>query len=102
MPDKDNNILKYSLGEKSMKIPFIIYGDLECLLEKMSTCCNNSEKSSAIKLNEHTPSGFSLFTHCSFDTTKNKLHYYRGEDCMKVFCKVLREHAKRIMYWEKK
>ena len=102
MPDKDNNILKYSLGEKSMKIPFIIYGDLECLLEKMSTCCNNSEKSSAIKLNEHTPSGFSLFTHCSFDTTKNKLDYYRGEDCMKVFCKVLREHAKRIMYWEKK
>ena len=101
MPDKDNSILKYNPREKSMKIPFAIYADLECLLEKMSTCSNNPEKSSTIKLNKHTPSGFSLFTYCSFDTTKNKLDYYRGEDCMKVFCEILKEHAKGIMYWEK-
>ena len=102
MPDKDNNILKFNPGEKSMKIPFIIYDDLECQLEKMSTCCNDSKKSSTIKINKHTSSGFSLFTNCSFDTTKNKLDYYRGEDCLKVFCKVLKEHAERIMYWGKK
>ena len=34
MPLKDNNIIKYNHGEKSMKVPFIIYADLECLLEK--------------------------------------------------------------------
>ena len=27
-----------------MKVPFIIYADLECLLEKMNTCHNNPEK----------------------------------------------------------
>ena len=27
MPEEDNKILKYSLGEKSMKVPFIIYAD---------------------------------------------------------------------------
>ena len=69
MPDKDNNTLMYNPREKSMKIPFIIYTDLECLLEKMSRCSNNPEKSS-IKLNKHTPSGFYLFIYCSFDTTK--------------------------------
>ena len=41
MPTKDNNIIKYNHGEKSIKVPFIIYADLECLLEKMSTCINN-------------------------------------------------------------
>ena len=41
MSTKGNNIIKYSHGEKSMKVPFIIYRDLECLLEKMSTCINN-------------------------------------------------------------
>ena len=102
MPDKDGNTLKYNPEETSMKIPFIIYGDLECLPEKMSTCSNNLEKSSTFKLNKYTSSGFSLFTHCLFDTTKNKLGYYRDEDCMKVFCKILKEHAERIMYWEKK
>ena len=44
MSDKDNNILKYSHGEKSMKVPFIIYADLESLLEKISTCCNNPQQ----------------------------------------------------------
>ena len=70
MPNKDNNILKYNPGEKSMKIPFVIYGDLECLLEKISTCCIDPEKSSTIRLNKNTPSGFSLFTHCSFHITE--------------------------------
>ena len=41
MPTKDNNIIKYNRGEKPMKVRFIIYADLECLLEKMSTCINN-------------------------------------------------------------
>ena len=40
MPKEDNKILKYNHGEKSMKIPFIIYADLECFLEKMSTYIN--------------------------------------------------------------
>ena len=32
MPNKDNQILKYKHGEKSMKIPFITDADLESLL----------------------------------------------------------------------
>ena len=38
-------ISKYNLGEKSMKVPFVIYPDLESLLEKMKTCHDNPEKS---------------------------------------------------------
>ena len=102
MPDKGNNILKYNPGKNSMKIPHIIYVDFECLLEKISICSNNPEKSSTIKLNKHTPCGFSLSTHYSFDTTKNKFDYYRGKDCMKVFCNVLKKHIKRITHWKKK
>ena len=86
MPEEDNKILKYNQGENSMKVPFIIYADLKSLLEKMNTCHNNPEKSSTTKINKHTPSGYTLFTHCSFDATKNKLDYYRGNNCMKNFC----------------
>ena len=46
MPTKDNNIIKYNQGEKSIKMPLTIYADLECLLEKMSTCQNDPNKSS--------------------------------------------------------
>ena len=102
MPTKDNNIIKYNHGEKSMKLPFLIYADLECLLEKMSTCQNNPNKSSTTKINKHTPSGYSIFTNCSFDESKNKINYYRGDDCMKKFCKDLREHAMKIINYDKK
>ena len=102
MPTKDNNIIKYNHGEKSMKIPFIIYADLECLLEKMSICINNPNESSTTKMNKHTPSGYSIFTSCSFDESKNKLNHYRDKGCMKNFCKDLIEHATRIMNHEKK
>ena len=95
-------IIKYNQGEKSIKSPFIIYADLECLLEKISTCYNNAEESSTTEINKHTPSGYSLFTHCSFDKTKNKLDYYSGDDCMKKFCKDLREHTTKIINYEKK
>ena len=102
MPEEYNKTSKYNKGEKSMKSPFIIYVDLECLLEKTNTCHNNPEKSSTTKINKHTLSGYSLFTHCSFDTTKNELDYYRGKNCMKNFCLDLREHATKIINSEKK
>ena len=84
-----------------MKSPFIIYADLECLLEKMAICHNNPEKSSTSKINKHTLSGYSLFTYCSLDTTKNMLDYYRGENCMKNFRFDLTEHATKIINYEK-
>ena len=102
MPIKSNNTVKYNHGEKSMKLSFVIYADLECLLEKMSTCQNNPNKSSATKINKHTPSGYSIFTHCSFDESKNEINYYRGDDCMRKFCKDLREHSTKIINYEKK
>ena len=59
----------------------------------MSTGQNNPNESSTTEINKHVPSDYSIFTHCSFDQTKNKLDYYRGKDCMKKFCQDLREHA---------
>ena len=70
MLKENNKILRYNHGDKSMKVPFIIYVDLESLLEKMNTCHNNPKKSSATKINKHTASGCSLFTHCSLTQQK--------------------------------
>ena len=102
MPTKDNNTIRHHQGEKSIKLPFVVYADLECLLEKISTCQNNPNESCTTEINKHTPSGYSLFTHCSFDKSKNKLNHYRGKDCMKKLCKDLREHATKIINYEKK
>ena len=69
----------------------------------MNTCHNNLEKSSTTKINRHTPSGYSLFTHCSCDKTKkNTLDYYTGKNCIKSFCLDLGEHVSKIIMKRKK
>ena len=99
MSIKNNKILKHNHGEKSLKVPFVIYADLESLLEKILSCQNNSKKSYTEKKAKHTPSGYSLFTNCFFEATKNKLDSYRGEDCMEMFCKDLRDHTIKIIIY---
>ena len=102
MPNEDNKILKHNHGDKSMKAPFTIYSDLECLLEKIHSCQNNPEKSLTEKKTKHMPSGYSWFTNCSLTQQKNKLGCYGHKDCMERFCKDLKEHATRIINYEKK
>ena len=97
MPDEDNKVLKYIPGEQSLKVSFIICADIECLLQKINTCQNNPDKSYTEKKAEHIPSGYSLVICCSFDKSKNEQKYYRGEDCMIIFCKDLKEQAMKII-----
>ena len=68
----------------------------------MGTCHNDPKKASTTTINERTPSGYSLFTHRSFDKTKIKLDYYRGKNCMKRFRKNLKKHATKIINYIKK
>ena len=65
--NKDNKILEYNHAKRSMRTPFIIYADLESLLEKMSACHNSLKKSSTTKINKHTASCY------SFDTMRQNI-----------------------------
>ena len=97
MPFDDTRILEFNQYQKSDKAPFIIYADLECIIEKIEGCKNNSRDSTTTKVSEHIPSGFSMSTISLFRSIENKHDVYRGKDCMKKFCELLREHAMKII-----
>ena len=61
---KEKSILKCNHEEKPMKIPFIIYSDMESSLDKINTCRKSPEKLSTAKINKHTDFGCSIFTQC--------------------------------------
>ena len=82
MPKEDEKILKYNHGEKSLKAPFTIYADLECLLKKEQSHQNNPENSYTQRRAKHKPSGYSWSLICSFDETKNRYKIYRGRGCI--------------------
>ena len=63
---------------------------------------NDPDKSHTEKKATHRPPGYSLVTCCSFDKSKTEQKYYRGEDCMKMFCKDLKDQALKIIKYEKK
>ena len=80
MPSEDTKMLEFNQYQKSDKAPFVTYADLECPIEKINGCKNNPENSSATKLSEHIPSGFSMSTISSTKSVENKHDVHRGKD----------------------
>ena len=101
MASEDTKILEFNQYQKSDKVPFIVYTDLECIIKKTDGCKNNPENSSTTKVTEHIPSGFSMSTISSFRSIENKHDGYRSKDCMKKFCEFLRGHAIKIINFKK-
>ena len=78
MPSEDTKMLELSQYQKPDKAPFIIYADLDCILEKINGWKNNPKNSSTTKVSEHIPSGFSMSAISSFRSIENKHNVYRG------------------------
>ena len=102
MPSEDTKILEFNQYQKSDKAPFIIYADLECIIEKIDVCKSNPENLPTTKVSEHMSSGFSMSTISSFRSIKYKHDVYSGKNCMKKFCEFLREHAINTINFKQK
>ena len=61
MPSENTKILEFNQYQKPDKAPFIIYADLECIIEKIDGCKNNPENSFTTKVSEHIPSGYNVY-----------------------------------------
>ena len=99
---ENTKILEFNQYQKSGKPSFIIYAELECIIERTDGCKNNPENSSTTKVSKHIPSVFSMSTIWSFQSIENKDDVYRGKDCMERFCEFLREHVMKIIIFKKK
>ena len=63
---------QYQISDKS---PFFIYGDLECIIEKIDVFKNNPQNSSATKVRKHISSGFSMSTILPFKSIQNRMMF---------------------------
>lgn len=88
---------KFQNEHRRIKCPYVVYGDFECLTEKIeNNLQQNTDISYTTKYQNHTPTGFQLTV---VDSKKNIVDnlLYRGKDCMDVFCKKICEIEKDIM-----
>ena len=68
----------------------------------MQYCQNNPKTSYTEKKAKHKPAGYAWCSICSFDDTKNKRCFYRGEDYIEKLCKDLKEFRTEIINFKKK
>ena len=102
MPSEDSKALEFKQYQKFDKASFIIYADLQCLIEKTDWCKNNPENSFTKKAGEqHIPSVFSMSTIFSFKNIEKKHDVFREKKCMKKFCESLWDHAMKIINYKK-
>ena len=71
MSSGDTSILEFNQYQKSDKAPFIIYADLEYLIEKIDRCKTNPENSFTTKVGVHIPSVVSMSIISLFRSIEN-------------------------------
>ena len=70
IPFEDTKILEFNQYQKSDKALFIIYADLECIIEKIDGCKNDPENLCTTKVRKDISSGFSMSAISSFRTMR--------------------------------
>ena len=85
------NKMSFTNYHKQMKVPYVIYADFECILEKIDGCKPSPDKSFTVKTEKHEPCGFSYIAVRS-DGKLFGPFTYRGRDAVYVFLRWLQNH----------
>ena len=98
---KKGTMLKFKNWNHSMRVPFVIYADFECLTEPISSCQRDDTKSFTHQYQKHRPSGFSYMIKCYDDSLfKPQLIEYTAEseddDVSQKFVNSLEESVRKL------
>ena len=102
MSSEKDNILEFNQYMKSDKMSYIIYADTESLIKKQMEVQIIQKILQQQKLESIFLVDIFNVNYMAFHNIYKKHTLYRGEDCIKKICESLREHAKKIIDFEKK
>ncbi|XP_011068914.1 PREDICTED: uncharacterized protein LOC105154849 [Acromyrmex echinatior] len=95
LPNENDKWLSFRGHNKKERLLFVVYADLECILEKKT----NDENISRFTYQHHKVFSVGYYIRCVYDETMSIYKSYRGEDCVSWFVKELYDlvhHAKTI------
>ena len=112
MPEVGCNILRYLKGSNSIREPFVIYADTECILRPIAytdqhCTCNDprcEEKHGALTHNvsEHVGCGTAMLVKYAHGDYEKSFKLCRGEDSISAFVKTLKLQVERAIRYKKK
>ena len=98
---KKGAMLKFKNWNNSMRVPFVIYADFECLTEPISSCKRDDTKSFTHQYQKHKPSGFAYLIKSYDDSLfKPQLIEYTAEseddDVSRKFVSSLEKSVRKL------
>ena len=95
---KQGSTVKFKDGQNQFRVPFIMYADFESILEPVESPNPNPNQSYTNEVNQHTSSGWCVYSKFAYGDVVNPLRLYRGKDCIETFCNYIKEEAKRLYH----
>ena len=84
---KQGSTVEFKDGQNQFRVPFIMYADFESILEPMDPVEPGSPSQPYTnEVNQHTPSGWCVYSKFAYGDVDNPIRTYRGKDCIETFC----------------
>ncbi|XP_050447453.1 uncharacterized protein LOC126849551 [Cataglyphis hispanica] len=91
LPTEEDKWLNFDNYERKERVPFVVYADLECALERKEE--RRTPKTSIIQ--HHKAHSVGYYARCAFDDARSMYRSHRGDDCVSWFVRELRDLALR-------
>lgn len=91
LPEKGNNILKFTNHAKTLEVPFVIFLDTETFTAPVTT---NSAPNNAYQ--EHKFYAVGYYLHCNYDSSLSGYREMMGPDCENWFAEELKSVGSKI------
>ena len=96
---KQGSTVELNDGQNQFKVPFIMYADFESILEPMDPVEPGSPNQHYTnEVNQHTPSGWCVYSKFAYGDVDNLIRTYRGKDCIETFCNYIKGGARRLCH----
>ncbi|XP_076672229.1 uncharacterized protein LOC143371164 [Andrena cerasifolii] len=94
LPSEGNNLLKFSNHRMKGRLPFVVYADLECIIEKTEDNHRMGEMDSKLRAyQQHKVHSIAYYMHCSYDTSLSTYRCRRDADYVSWFVNELENFA---------
>ena len=92
LPSENNKWLGFENHKRKERLPFVVYADLECTLEKLDTDSETPTYASQ----RHRAFSIGYYVHCAYDDSLSVYRFRRDNDCVAWFANELEELAHRV------
>ena len=95
---KQGSTVEFKDGQNQFRVPYIMYADFESILELMDHGSSSPNQPYTNEVNQHTPSGWCVYSKFTYRDVDNPLRIYRGKDCIETFCNYIKGEVHRLYH----